>query len=130
MTSDKRTFDGPIKNQRKFKRLTFSCQAQLFSGKEYWLSEVINISLKGVKFVRPDNWTAQPKDSFRLILLLDNSPIISMSVKILHFNEKEVNAKWLKIDLDSFSKLKRIMELNTLVKNQISNELNFLKDFK
>jgi hypothetical protein len=130
MTSDKKTLDNPIKNHRKFRRLTFVCQGQLFSGKEFWLTEITNISLKGVKFTRPENWSSQPKDSFRLILSLNNSPLISMSIKIMHFTETEVGAKWLKIDLDSFSKIKRIMELNTLVKNQTSKELSYLKDFK
>jgi hypothetical protein len=129
MTSDKKTVDSPVKNQRKFRRLTFACQGQLFSGKEFWLCDVINISLKGVKFIKPENWSAQPKDSFRLILSLNKSPMISMSIKIMHFNDKVVGAKWLKIDLDSFNRLKRIMELNTLVRNQTTQELTYLKDF-
>ena len=129
MTSDKTTLDIPIKNQRKFRRLTFSCQGQLFSGKEFWLCEIINISLKGVKFIKPENWSGLPKDSFRLILSLNNSPMISMSIKVVHFDDKVVGAKWLKIDLDSFNRLKRIMELNTLVRNQTTQELSYLKDF-
>lgn len=130
MTSDKKTVNNPIKNQRKFRRLTFSCKAQLFSGKEFWICEIINLSLKGIKFIKPENWSGKPEDSFRLILSLNNSPMISMSIKIMHINDDVVGAKWLKIDLDSFNRLKRIMELNTLVGNQITEELSHLRDFK
>ena len=130
MTSDKTTLDNPIKNQRKFRRLTFACQGQLFSGKEFWLCDIVNISLKGVRFVKPENWSAQPKDSFRLIISLNKSPMISMSIKIMHFDDEVVGARWLKIDMDSFNRLKRIMELNTLVRNQITSELASLKDCK
>ena len=115
-----------LKNQRQFKRLTFDCQGQLFSGKEFWLCQVINLSLKGIKISRPPEWAGTIKDSYRFLLSLNNSPSISMNVKVMHISSDALGLKWHKIDIDSFNRLKRIIELNTLNKNQLSEEIPLL----
>jgi hypothetical protein len=128
MTEAKGTSKSFLKNQRKFRRLTFDCQAQLFSGTEFWLCQVVNLSLKGVKITRPPTWSGKIDDSLRLIVSLNGSPSISMLVKVKHFNDLVMGLKWHKIDIDSFNRLKRIIELNSLLKNQLNDEIKLLKD--
>lgn len=119
-----------LSNKRQFRRLTFDCQAQLFSGSEFWLTQVINLSLKGVRIARPPTWHGRTEDSYRLILSLNNSPSISMLVKVMHHTDTIMGLKWHKIDIDSFNTLKRIIELNTLVKHQLTDELELLEELK
>jgi hypothetical protein len=114
------------KERRKFERLAFESKMQLFSGTEIWDCEIIDISLKGVLFSKPKNWPGKISDSFRLSVSLTNAPSIGMSIEIAHIDEHSIGAKWNKIDVGSFSYLKRLLELNTKDRNRISKEISFL----
>jgi hypothetical protein len=116
----------PTNERRQFERLTFVSNMQLFSGSAAWTCEIIDISLKGVLFTKPNDWQGKINDVFRLSITLTNSPSISMSVEIAHIDDLTIGAKWNKIDVGSFSRLKRLLELNTTDKNRISKEMSFL----
>ena len=116
----------PTDERRKFERLPFVSTMQLFSGSAAWTCEIIDISLKGVLFTKPNDWKGKINDIFRLSITLTNSPSISMSVDIAHIDDQTIGAKWNKIDVGSFSRLKRLLELNTTDKNRISKEMSFL----
>jgi hypothetical protein len=116
----------PTNNRRKFERLAFISNLQLFSGSAFWTSEVIDISLKGVLLNKPDNWRGHINDNFRLFISLTNSPGISMSIEIAHIDESRIGAKWNKIDVGSFSRLKRLLELNAINTYRINKEISFL----
>jgi len=117
--------EPPI-DRRKFKRLHFESRMQLFSGTQAWSCEIIDISLKGVLFSKPSDWTGGIKDVYRLSISLSDSPSISMSIIVVHVDGNTIGAKWDRIDVDSFSRMKRILELNTTEKNLISKEISFL----
>lgn len=112
--------------RRLFDRLQFESNVQLFSGTTAWSCKMIDISLKGVLFSKPDNWDGKINDNFRLNISQNNSLSISMRIEIAHIGEKTIGAEWSKIDVGSFSQLKRFLELNTLVRNKISKEISFL----
>jgi hypothetical protein len=112
--------------RRKFERLAFVSKMQLFSGTAAWTCEIIDISLKGVLFTKPDKFPGKIKDIYRLSMTLTNSPSISMSIEVAHIDEHTIGAKWNKIDVGSFSRLKRLLELNTIDRNRISKEISFL----
>ena len=114
-------------NRRQFKRLPFVSKMQLFSGTSAWDCEIIDISLKGVLFTRPkENWVGKLNDIYRLSISLSDSPSISMNITIAHIDKDSIGAKWNKIDVDSFSRLKRLLELNTIERNRITKEIGFL----
>ena len=125
--SQKNGSEKDKKYKRKFLRLTFSCSAQLFSRNEYWPCDAHNLSLKGVKIDRPKTWDGEIGDSYRLILSLEGLSTISMNVKVRYINEDFIGMEWSKIDIDSFNTLKRIIELNSLKKNQVYDEIKHLK---
>lgn len=116
----------PPNERRKFERLTFESKMQLFSGSNIWSCELIDISLKGVLFTKPNEWNGKIKDTYRLSMSLTNAPSISMSLEIAHIDTHSIGAKWNKIDVGSFSYLKRLLELNTKDRNRISKEISFL----
>lgn len=117
--------DSP-KERRKFERLAFNSKMQLFSGSKIWNCDIVDISLKGVLFSKPEDWHGKIKDTYRLSMSLTNTPSIGMSIEIAHIDERTIGAKWNKIDVGSFSYLKRLLELNTKDRNRISKEISFL----
>ena len=112
--------------RRQFKRLPFVSKMQLYSGTSAWQCEIIDISLKGVLFTRPEDWDGKLNDIYRLSISLSDSPSISMNIIVAHLDKDSIGAKWNKIDVDSFSRLKRLLELNTTEKNRIIKEIGFL----
>jgi hypothetical protein len=116
----------PTIDRRQFKRLAFISNLQLFSGTEFWTSEIIDISLKGVLFTKPENWAGNTKAVYRLFISITNSPGISMNIQIAHIDDTTIGAKWNKIDVGSFSRLKRLLELNTIDRNRINKEISYL----
>ncbi len=112
--------------RRQFERLAFVSKMQLFSGTTAWTCEIIDISLKGVLFSKPKDWPGKIKDIYRLSISLASSPSISMSIETAHIDDDTIGAKWNKIDVGSFSRLKRLLELNTIDRNRILKEISFL----
>ena len=112
--------------RRLFKRLPFVSKMQLYSGTSAWMCEIIDISLKGVLFTKPSDWQGKLNDIYRLSISLSDSPSISMNITIAHIDKDSIGAKWNKIDVDSFSRLKRLLELNTIERNRITKEIGFL----
>lgn len=117
----------PNKNDKRlFDRLSFESKMQLYSGSAAYTCDIIDISLKGILFSKPADWSGQCKDNFRISISITNSPSISMSVEIVHILDDKIGAKWRKIDVGSFTRLKRLLELNTTDKRRINTELSFL----
>ena len=112
--------------RRQFKRLPFATKVQLFSGTSAWMCEIIDISLKGVLFNKPNDWNGKLNDVYRISISLSNSPTISMNIIVAHLDQNNIGAKWNKIDVDSFSRLKRLLELNTIERNRIIKEISYL----
>jgi len=112
--------------RRQFTRMKLVGKVQLFSGTGLWSCDIIDISLKGVLISKPDDWAGNPCDIFRLAIAMTNSPDISMNIEIVHVGKKTFGAQWNKIDVGSFSRLKRLLELNTKERNQIFKEISFL----
>lgn len=113
--------------RRRFERLAFVRKTMLFSGSNAWNCEMIDISLKGVLFSKPKDWSGKINDIFRLSIALTNSPSISMSIEVAHIDNNNIGAKWKKIDVDSFISLKRILELNTTDRHRLTKEMSFLE---
>ena len=116
----------PTKNRRQFDRLPFESTVQLFSGNAAWDCQILDISLKGLLFSKPQNWNGTVHDIYRISMTQINSPSISMSIEVTHIHEDSIGVMWNKIDLSSFSHLKRILELNNKVRNRINKEISNL----
>jgi len=111
---------------RQFDRLHFESNLQLFSSTTAWDCQMIDISLKGVLFSKPLNWKGHENEIYRLVISLTNSPSISMNIQIMNIDTNTIGAKWNKIDVASFTQLKRLLELNNTTKHKIQKEISAL----
>lgn len=113
-------------DRRQFRRLPFQADIQLFSGNGLWNSQILDLSLKGALLKRPPNWQGTVGEIFRVKINLEDFSGITMSVEIAHIKEDSIGAKWTKIDVISFTKLKRLLELNFADPEQLEREIAHL----
>jgi len=99
--------------KRRFHRISFDAGCELHCRDSVWLSEVLDISLKGILVKRPENWDVQLKEPCEVVILLgDHETGIVMAVELRHIENHRLGFKCQYIDLESASHLKRLVELN------------------
>ncbi|UXI69598.1 PilZ domain-containing protein [Tahibacter amnicola] len=112
--------------RRRFQRFNFEGTVRLYSGSAMWETKLVDVSLKGVLIERPVEWQGKLGGGHRLDLRINGSVIISMGVSIAHVMPHRLGCRWEKIDLDSFSQLKRLIELNLGDPSLLNRELSAL----
>lgn len=120
------TESKPHGERRRFHRFDFEARAKLYSGHRQWETELIDISLKGVLLRRPGGFTGEPGELFRVEIHLEGSVVISMSVTAAHSTGDRIGFACERIDMDSFSHLKRLIELNLGDPSLLTRELSAL----
>ena len=99
--------------KRRFHRISFDAECELHWQDEVWVSEVLDISLKGVLVKRPEKWNVPLKQHCEVIIHLDDHETgIVMAVELRHIEEQRLGFKCQYIDLESATHLKRLVELN------------------
>jgi len=99
---------------------------RVYSGRAMWTTQLIDVSLRGAMITRPDDFSGAPGNLFRLDLRLENGPIIAMGVKLVRIGERDLAFACHKVDLDSFTVLKRMIELNLGNTDALNRELSML----
>lgn len=100
-------------DKRRFHRISFDAGCDLHWQDEVWVSEVLDISLKGVLVRRPEGWNVPLKQPCEVIIHLDDHETgIVMAVELRHIEEERLGFKCQYIDLESATHLKRLVELN------------------
>ncbi len=112
--------------RRRFQRFPFEGTVRLYSNQKVWETQLVDISLKGVLVERPLDWDGKTGANSRLELRLRGSVIISMGVSAAHVMLHRIGFEWRSIDLDSFSRLKRLIELNLGDPAMLDRELSAL----
>ena len=113
-------------DRRRFQRFSFEGTVRLYSGTAMWETKLVDVSLKGVLIERPVEWQGKLGGTYRMDLRINSSVIISMGVTTAHIMPHRLGFKWEKIDLDSFSQLKRLVELNLGDPELLNRELSAL----
>ena len=99
--------------KRRFHRISFDAECELHWQDEVWVSEVLDISLKGVLVKRPEKWNVPLKQPCEVIIHLDDHETgIVIAVELRHIEEQRLGFKCQYIDLESATHLKRLVELN------------------
>lgn len=99
--------------QRHFKRVRFFSQAQLEADGQVYPTEVLDLSLKGALVKKPvDTLPAAPTTLCLRLQLSGSVEHITMQVSIAHQHDDHLGLYCEKIDLDSISHLRRLLELN------------------
>jgi PilZ domain len=112
--------------RRRFHRFDIEGTVRLYSDKAMWETKLVDVSLKGVLIERPKDWNGKVGGTFRMDLRIEGSVIISMGVTTAHLMPHRVGFQWQKIDLDSFTQLKRLVELNLGDATMLNRELSAL----
>ena len=117
------TADGDD-DRRQFRRFWFDAPVTIEGSDSSLTTTLVDISLKGVLLVRPDDWAGRTGDSVRLNIRLGNDHInIRMKVQITHQGPETIGMQCEEIDLESVSHLKRLVALNMGDQDLLEREL-------
>jgi len=113
-------------NRRQFRRIPFDGEVRLYSDRAMWTTRLIDISLRGAMVDRPAGWDGVNGKRQRLDLRVASGLIISVGALIAHTGPRFIGYRFDKIDLDSFVRLKRLVELNLGDPEMLNRELGSL----
>jgi PilZ domain len=99
-------------DRRQFWRATFRSPVQLANKSGSVDAELIDISLKGALLKAPLGWSGQVDDSCQVKLKLAKGESIVMQGRVAHVRGRRVGLRCERIDLDSITHLRRLVELN------------------
>ena len=98
--------------RRRFRRIPIEGSVRLFSGSAMWTSTLIDLSLRGVLIDRPADWQGSIGQRYRLDLRIEGGVMIGMGTALQRVCPDALGFACERIDLDSFARLKRLVELN------------------
>ncbi|MCP3868850.1 MAG: PilZ domain-containing protein [Gammaproteobacteria bacterium] len=122
------TTPAQIDNERRhFWRVGFDAPVKIIGTDNQYDSTLVDISLNGVLLIRPDTWAGQPGQQYDLEIRLDgDNNLIRMNVGVVHQDEETIGLHSNKLDLESISHLKRLVELNLGDHHLLERELEAL----
>jgi len=114
--------------RRAFSRIPFTGKVTVVHDQAQWVTDLWDISMKGVLVSRPEEWNAQSGSDYHLKLSLDdrNQFTIAMDASLIHANAESLGFCCDHIDLESMTHLRRLLELNLGDEDQINRELSAL----
>lgn len=98
--------------RRRFHRFPIEGSVKLYSGSAMWSTTLIDMSLRGVLVECPADWPGELGSHYRLDIRLEGGVMIGMGVELSRIANGHLGFACKKIDLDSFARLKRLIELN------------------
>lgn len=114
-------------DKRRFSRVLFNAECTLHQNDMEWLTELLDISLKGILVKKPDHLSINPDESCEATIRLAGSDsCIVMSLDFSHADEQSIGFKCKYIDIDSMTHLKRLVELNIGDSEMLKRELEAL----
>jgi hypothetical protein len=112
---------------RLFSRVPFMAQVSLELPTQALEVELLDIALKGALIHTKDDVTVALNDSCRLVLpLTDGGDAIEMNGKVVHLEDQNIGMACTDIDLQSLTRLRRLLELNTGDADMMDRELSHL----
>lgn len=116
-------------DNRKFSRILFNHQATLRFQGQALPTQILDLSLKGALISRPAHFSGQPDETAELIFQLDQSELVlEMAVSIAHLHDSTLGLRCDRIDIESASHLRRLIELNLGDADLLSRELSELSN--
>jgi hypothetical protein len=112
--------------RRNFQRVPFDAETRVSQGDNSWAVELIDVSLNGILFRQPSDWSINPGQPLNIRMHLGENSHINMKAQLSHNTKTEVGCQCLHIDLDSITLLKRLIELNLGSNELLERELSAL----
>lgn len=116
-------------DNRRFSRVLFSGPVQLKSADSLYTGQLQDLSLKGALLRIESAGELRAGQNFQLQFQLNESGVdLFMDVTVAHINGTSVGVHCIKIDIDSASHLRRLLELNLGDAELLSRELTELSE--
>ena len=111
-TIDLKEHHGVRAERRVFHRILIEAEVRLYSDKAMWSTRLLDISLKGALVERPLGWETAIGKTQRLEIRMNSANVISVNGRIARATTATIAFRFARLDLDSFIRLKRLVELN------------------
>lgn len=101
--------------RRRFSRILYATPACLSQGGLIWPCALIDISLQGALIARPANWHPDEGEDpeYQLSFPLGDSDMrIAMTVTLAHQDRAHLGLACRHMDIDSITRLRRLIEFN------------------
>lgn len=112
---------------RHFVRIPFAAEVQLRVHEGPIQCELVDIALKGALVRTAELHALVPQEKCRLVLpLTDGGDSIEMEGRIVHLQDRQVGIECQQIEVNSLTRLRRLIELNTGDPDLMHRELSLL----
>jgi len=101
-----------MKNKRQFQRVLFNHDASLTCNGHQWSTNVIDLSLRGLSCTKPRNVIFNLDQLMTLSIKLTQEQVIIMEAVLIHDEEHVLGMRCTRIDINSISELRRLVQLN------------------
>ncbi len=116
-------------DNRKFSRILFSSKARIIQAGQSYETELLDLSLKGALVRRPTAWQQSTGAEALLQVVLNDSELqLDMEVSVAHIHDDTLGLRCERIDIESASHLRRLLELNLGDADLLSRELSELSN--
>jgi len=112
--------------RRHYQRIPFLADVLICHKELQWNGELEDISLKGLLINSPENIEPDLDTIYEITLVLSKDATIKMQAKISHTDDKHWGLHWENIDIECFTHLRRLLELNTQDPEVVHRELSEL----
>lgn len=113
-----------MENKRKFQRVPFQCQSLVKCGEQAYAGELLDISMKGALLLLRDIPELEMEHVYFLDITLANSDIhLQFEASLAHRQENHYGFIFISEDLETFSHLRRLLELNIGDTDLVDREL-------
>ncbi|MFM2479296.1 PilZ domain-containing protein [Celerinatantimonas sp. MCCC 1A17872] len=103
-----------LKDQRHFIRVNFAHDVRILTQHSSFKAEVLDISLHGALISEPEQWHEQTQELELCMHLGEASSECDLRIKgrVCHCHGGHIGIEFLKMDIESASRLRRLLELN------------------
>lgn len=111
---------------RRHSRFPIEGSVRIYSGSAMWQAQLIDLAIRGALVSRPSGFDGRIGSRYRLDVRLEGGPMIAMAVSLVRLDDVAIGFSCERIDLDSFLRLKRTIELNLGNAELLNRELSAL----
>lgn len=98
--------------KRHFHRVGHDARATLFAPGHDWSCRVLDLSLKGCLLEATETWRLEEAQTYPLCIWLGRDVVIELDVVPVHMRGVLAGFRCVRLDLDSATALRRLVELN------------------
>jgi hypothetical protein len=113
-------------NGRRHSRFPLEGLVRIYSGSAMWQAQLMDLAIRGALVSRPQGFDGLIGSRYRLDVRLEGGPMIAMAVSLARLDNRVAGFNCERIDLDSFLRLKRTIELNLGNAELLNRELSAL----